>query len=276
VFYRTFALVNWWKLSHKDDPNPTPISQLHENDEFITRFKEVFKSKLIEIPKKLKLPKDTPIQYIIGKDCPRKDIWRMNLYSGYKGTREDYSNTDAEKTPNKLNPKPFFELVYKEDLFQTTGMRHPLTMLFNPSLEADDCLAIAAKRLLQNAPQNSQIYIITSDTDYIQLCQPRIHLVNLKFKPVNTEKNSFGNPQKDLLFKIILGDKSDNIPSVFKKCGKKTAEKYCNDISLFEQKLIADECIDQYKLNRRLIDFNEIPDFLQTDIKEQLFTNLGI
>ena len=256
IFYRVFALVNWWKLSHKDQP----ITDLHENEEFLTRFQSVFHSKLKEIPKKLKLPKKAPYTFIIGRDCPRKDIWRSQIYPDYKGTRGDYSDA-------KVNPGPFFKLVYSTNLFEQTP-DVDLHILHHPTLEADDCLAITAKHISTTQP-NDQIYIITSDTDYLQLISPNIHLYTLKFKPVNTEKNSTGDPKKDLLYKIILGDKSDNIPGVFPKCGPKRALAYVNNIASFEEDLIKRDAVDQYKLNRRLIDFDQIPQEMQQSILDQ-------
>ena len=256
IFYRLYALVNWWKLSHKDEP----IDNLHENEEFIMRFRNVFVTKLLEIPKKLGLPKYTNVKYIVGKDCKRENIWRMNLYPSYKATRGDYSDA-------KVHPAPFFKLAYEENLFQTVPNMN-VSIVENPCLEADDCLAVTSKHLVKSY-NDARVYIITSDTDYMQLLQPRIQLYNLKFKTVNTEKNSLGCPKKDLMCKILMGDKSDNIPAVFDKCGPKKAQSYINDLDKFQNDLIAFNKYEQYKLNRRLIDFNEIPEILQNEILEQ-------
>jgi 5'-3' exonuclease len=257
IFYRLFALVNWWKLSHKDEP----ITNLEENPEFVQKFKTLIQDKLKEIPKKIGISKKTPVKYIIGQDCKRENIWRNNLYSQYKGTRGDYSDA-------KVHPGPFFKIVYQEQLFQNiTNL--DINVIRNISLEADDCLAIASKYLIHQNPQN-KVYIITSDTDYLQLIQPNISLYNLKYKQVNTEKNSLGCPKKDLLYKIIIGDKSDNIPSVFPKCGPKKTLNYVNDVDTFESDLIKYNAFEQYKLNRRLIDFTQIPELLKEDVIEQL------
>lgn len=257
IFYRLFALVNWWKLTHKDEP----ITNLEENTEFVQKFKKLIQEKLCEIPKKIGIPKNTPVKYIIGQDCKRENIWRNNLFSQYKGTRGDYSDA-------KVQPGPFFKIVYQEQLFQNIkGLT--LDVIRNSNLEADDCLAITSKYLIQQNPEN-KIYIITSDTDYLQLIQPNISLYNLKYKPVNTEKNSLGCPKKDLLYKIIIGDKSDNIPSVFPKCGPKKTLNYVNNVDLFEEHLIKYNALEQFKLNRRLIDFTQIPDLLKNDVIKQL------
>jgi len=68
-----------------------------------------------------------------------------------------------------------------------------------------------------------------------------------------------GSPERDLFYKIILGDKSDNIQPVFNKCGKKTVEKCFDDNNYFINKLQAEDKQEIYELNKKLIDFNEIP-----------------
>ena len=69
--------------------------------------------------------------------------------------------------------------------------------------------------------------------------------------------------------KIITGDKSDNIPSVFPKCGIKTAEKYYNDKELFEKKLeTTPNAKELYERNRMIIDFNYIPKEYVNNVNE--------
>ena len=83
VFFRYYALLNWFKLSKKDqiiDKDNPPW----ENKEFVEKFKKTFVSKVAEIKQKLKI--DNPIT-LIGKDCPRENIWRMKYLSSYKANR---------------------------------------------------------------------------------------------------------------------------------------------------------------------------------------------
>ena len=68
------------------------------------------------------------------------------------------------------------------------------------------------------------------------------------------------NPNVELLLKIIIGDKSDNIPKIINGIRKDTAIK----IALMPEKerinyLISINAYDNYNLNKKLIDFNEIP-----------------
>ena len=54
----------------------------------------------------------------------------------------------------------------------------------------------------------------------------------------------------------------DNIDGLFHKCGKKTAEKYYDNKELFLDRLKTEDKMEKYERNRRLVDFNEIPDTL--------------
>ena len=75
--------------------------------------------------------------------------------------------------------------------------------------------------------------------------------------------------------KIITGDKSDNIKGVFKRCGLKTACKYYENKELFEKKLKNEEgAMDRYLLNKKLIDFNEIPEDLVNNFMNHYELNL--
>ena len=252
IFYRVFALQLWWKNARRDEPLVNPI----ENEEFVEKFKETFKSKIKEIPKKLKL-KDATV--IVGKDCFRKNIWRMKLHPQYKEGRN-------EKKNKEVNIGNFFALTYADKLFENAVAEHVIAL---DELEADDCLALTAKYLTHKY-EDSMVTIITSDHDYIQLANDRISLYNLKYKSLLESKSYCGDPKQALFYKIILGDKSDNIKPIFSKCGIKTAEKYYKDEKLFQEKLMLENKIDIYEINKRLIDFDEIP----SNLVELFYNNI--
>jgi len=239
IFYRYFAIQNWFAFSHKNEVLDIPA----ENADFVEKFRNTFISKIKDIPKKLHI--ENPI-ILVGKDCPRKKIWRMKLYADYKKNRV-YDDS--------FMGGPFFEMAYKEDLFLQGGAK---IILEHESLEADDCVALTTKHILSLYP-DAHIWIITSDMDYLQLSEENVHLYNLKFKKLTDSKTSFNDPKKDLFCKIVTGDKSDCIPSVFKRCGLKTASKYYENKMLFMEKLVEKHAKIRFALNRKLIDFNEIP-----------------
>jgi 5'-3' exonuclease len=196
--------------------------------------------------------------FIIGKDCKRENIWRMELFPEYK------SNRVHEES---FMGGPFFKMVYDEDLFQQAGAK---AILFHPKLEADDCIAISVKYLVKKYP-TCKINIITSDKDYLQLNGPNVNIYNLAFKNIAEQKSSTGNPKYDLEIKIIIGDLSDNIPSIFPKCGEKTAKKCIEDPAFFQQKIAENsKYSEQYELNKKIINFDNIPLYLVEEFMQSI------
>jgi len=245
-FYRYFALQQWWKNAYPEEPLEDPL----QNEKFVEKFQKTFVENLEQIPKKLKIHKETikPI-LIIGKDCKRENIWRNDIFPEYKANR-------ANRQEDGFMGGPFFKMAYEEKLFQKGGAK---AILKHPRLEADDCIAISVKYLIDKYPL-CKIYIITSDKDYLQLNSHNVHLYNLTYKDLTECKTSTGNAENDLKIKIIMGDISDNIPSVFPKCGLKTAQKCIEDSEFLKKKMANNPLYyDQYKLNEELINFDKIP-----------------
>jgi len=242
-FYRYFALQQWWKNAFPDEPLDDPF----QNEKFVEKFKKTFVDNLEQIPKKLKIHKD-PVKpiLIVGKDCKRENIWRNDLFKSYK----------ANRVQDGFMGGPFFKMAYEEELFQKGGAK---AILKHPHLEADDCIAISVKYLVKKYPE-CRIYIITSDKDYLQLNADNVHLYSLTYKNLAEGKTATGNAENDLKIKIIMGDTSDNIPSVFPKCGLKTAQKCIEDEEFFKKKMANNPVYyEQYKLNENLISFDKIP-----------------
>ena len=104
-FYRYHALKQWWGFARKD------LSPIEHQEEFLEKFRDVFIKKLLELPKTLNLENPT---IMVGKDCPRKDIWRMEIFPEYKGNR----NSDTDPLL-----KLCFKMVYQENLFQMGGVQ---------------------------------------------------------------------------------------------------------------------------------------------------------
>ena len=249
IFYRYYALIGWWKLAKPE----TILGNPFENTEFVEKFEKTFKDKLLEIPKKLKIKKYT---ILAGLDCPRLKIWRHSLYNKYK---ENRVYDDA------FLGGPFFALgirLLKEMNIPT---------LSHPVLEADDCNALTTMYILAQNPE-TKVVIIANDMDYLQLVGPRVKIINLKYKDLTESKKWTGNAEQDLFCKIVIGDKSDDIPSVFKKCGPKTALKYFEDKVAFEEQLKRENAYERYYQNKKLVDFNEIPE----DLALEFMVNLSI
>jgi 5'-3' exonuclease len=250
-FYRYHSLLTWWKNAYPEIVLEDPF----QNEQFVAKFRKTFVEHVQKLVKNLGLHKSITPTIIVGKDCKRENIWRNELFSKYKATR-------ANGTEDGFMGGPFFKMVYEDNLFIEGGAS---TILYHNKLEADDCIALSVKHVLQKY-SDCNVYIITSDKDYLQLAEPRVHIYNLGFKKITDQKSSTGSAECDLFCKIVMGDISDNIPSVFPKCGPKTALKYYEDQTSFQTRLqSSDTFISQYNTNKKIVDFNEIPMLLQNE-----------
>lgn len=251
IFYRYFALNLWWKNAKTGEK---PDIACNDDPEFIEKFRKTFAFRIAEMNECLGIPDSIKL---VGKDCKRSEIWRNCLYPGYKITR----SKDDEFGVGK-----FFKYTYDEKLFEAAGVD---SILYYDNLEADDCIAITTKHLRETYPE-AHIWIIANDMDYLQLRDSHVHLRNLKYQDLVKSKNSSGNAEQDLFCKIVSGDKSDNIPAVFKKCGIKTARKYYHDQELFNKMLTeTPDAEELYQLNQTLVDFDYIPSDLVEGFRKE-------
>jgi 5'-3' exonuclease len=250
-FYRYHSLLTWWKNAYPEIVIEDPF----QNEQFVAKFRKTFVDHVVKLQKNLGIHKSVKPTIIVGKDCKRENIWRNELFPNYKGTR-------ANGKEDGFMGGPFFKMVYQDNLFLEGGAS---TILYHNKLEADDCIALSVKHVLQKY-SCCDVYIITSDKDYLQLAEPRVHIYNLGFKKITDQKSSTGSAECDLFCKIVMGDISDNIPSVFPKCGPKTALKYYEDQVEFQKRLnSSDTFITQYNINKKIVDFNEIPRLLTNE-----------
>ena len=249
IFYRYFALLQWWKVAKPEQELGNPV----ENPEFQEKFRKVMVESVETIKKNLKLhtnKRQSPqVTVIAARDCPRLEIWRNQIYQNYKATREQ---------DDTFMGGPFFKMAYNENLLEKAGCN---LIIKENKLEADDIIAITVK-YLKMLDSTEKIYIIANDMDYLQLWSERCDIVNLKMQRLIENKKSYPDADKNLFVKIIIGDKSDNIMPVFKKCGVKLAEELYEDrdgIKL-EEKLRKEDAYEALLLNKMLIDFDEIPE----------------
>ena len=252
IFYRYFAIIQWWGHSNPE----TPLTNPYENEEFVEKFMKTFSESLTGFKKKQKIHKKK-VTIIAARDCPRTSIWRNALYSEYKGSRT--------KSDDFLGG-PFFKHIYQDNnkLLYEAGAD---AILQFPNLEADDIIALTKNHIRAKYP-DSKIYIIANDHDYLQLLDEETEIVNFQYKFLKEAKKVFTEPAKNLFYKIVLGDKSDNIMPVFKKCGPKTCEKYYENNEAFNEALLKEVgAQEKYELNKKLVSFEEIPQDLITSFK---------
>lgn len=232
VFYRYFATMRWFTFQKKT----FDIDTITENEEFIQFFTKHVESDLQKICKKWK----TSIENLIFcTDCQRCNIWRNDIFPEYKGSRVQNNNFN-----NKIF-NIFSDFVTDKDIKKVWLER----------LEADDIVYLCLKKLKNKI---SRIHIITNDNDYLQLASDNVTISNMQFKDITLRGSK--NPQVDLYFKTIFGDKSDNIQRISPTITKEKAQELSN---LTEKEImdwmIENNLYEKFQFNLSLISFEYIP-----------------
>lgn len=243
IFYRYYATYNWYI---KQDNSQTEVMK---DPIYVEKYDKMFEQILCDLQKKHELLwKDI----YFAKDCTRDEIWRMKLFPQYKQSRDDKLET-------------FDKMIFKHTICtliprlqeKYTGC-HILSV---ENMEADDLIAVT-KKYVREKEVEREIVIVTNDNDYLQLIDNYTLIVNLQGCDLKSRIDC--TPKEYLHRKIIMGDKSDNIPSIAKKIGEKTSAKLSNDNDALMALLNKNEqAKTQYDLNKTLISFEMIPENLR-------------
>ena len=156
--------------------------------------------------------------------CLEGRSWRKDHYEPYKKNRvvDTLSQTEAEKEENEM----FWDTYEKFTTFLKEKTN--VSVLRHERAEADDMIA----RFVHLHPNDTH-YIISSDTDYIQLISDNVHQYNgitnqfitlegyhdekgrLVVDKKTKEPKLLGDPQWHLFMKCMRGDSSDNVFSAY-------------------------------------------------------------
>lgn len=252
VFYRYYSTYNWLKKYLKLDVNKDDILK---EPLFVEKYCKIFERTLCDIVKQCDI---SWTNVFLVKDCMRENIWRNEHYKNYKATRDERLDT--------FN-KDIFRITYNE-LIPKLKAKYSFQVISHDRLEADDVIAIMKEEIRTCYP-DLMITIITNDNDYIQLVDSKTIVKNLQGKEIIQRVSM--DPKLYLKTKIIMGDKSDNIPCIMKKVGPKTAEKLALDeenLEKFCQK--NPEARVQFEANKLLIDLSCIPSNLRNAFKSRI------
>jgi 5'-3' exonuclease len=285
LFYRYSASQLWYKHSHPEEKaDLSKDYKWHQNVEFVEKMKKMFMVDIFTLAKDYKVPKSN---IIIAEDCRLKDNWRSKEFDDYKAQR----NEEREKTG--WQGAGSFEIIYNEvlpEMVNTHGVIH----LKSPNVEADD---IISQLVIKYKSQFPSFVIVASDNDYFQILNDGVDLITMK--GVSVKDKMKYSPEFHLLEKILKGDVSDNIqacefnkelimeviPEMKPKTKTKpktklTSETETEIVKVKANKKILDYYMSQsdpkqiendiarmgnnfvfgYKENKKLIDFNELPE----------------
>ena len=214
--------------------------------------------------------------FIFTVDCPRKEIWRREIFPEYKLTRDT-----ADHSKDEFNIGKVFKYVYDfiiPNYCEETGS----IVVQSSYAESDDIIFVLTKKLLNDSKDNL-IVILSSDRDMVQLYDERVSILTIQNEVrepkkelealTKTEIKEDVDVNDFLLFKILIGDGSDNIPSVKHRLGPKGALKYVLDKSRSNLKELLKEdvnILNGFKRNKKLISMNKIPSYMVESITESI------
>lgn len=262
-FYRYHATKLWYKKAHTYTDDLEMVNDVN----FANTYQKKIEGCVADLVKKHKTTWD---KVIFCRDGRQKNIWRNQLHSEYKGTRDNSALTGLAKAAYLL----------RLTLFHLVRTRNAKSIGVSTA-EADD-IVYASINVIRELDPTCPIVIVASDHDYYQILSENINLVGLDKKnhmlqsTRYTEGLSTTEAQRvDLLVKIISGDPSDNIKPIFPRCGKKTALKLALDNTLLESWFTKHPSSKQSFIdNKRLIDMSLIPtellDIITSKIKISL------
>jgi 5'-3' exonuclease len=230
--------------------------------------------------------------------CLEGRSWRKDFYKPYKANRklDESAMTEAEIEENKM----FWETY---EMF-TTFLREKtnVSVLREPNAEADDLIA----RFIHLHPNDTH-YIISSDTDYVQLIAENVfqyngvsnELITLQGyfkdngKPVVDKKTKehklLEDPQYLLFKKCMRGDATDNVFSAYPGVREKGSKNKVGLVEAFADRTkqgfnwnnmmlqrwvdhdgVERRVRDDYERNRTLIDLTAQPDDVKVKVDDAI------
>lgn len=200
------------------------------------------------------------IDIVLAMDDRVSYSFRKRLYPEYKAQRALVKRSYKIQTIKDYIINVLFKELEVEE-------KHGFKLVKVEGAEGDDVIATT---LMNFKDKYLASMLIASDHDFLQLDGVRI------FDLFGREaKRDLGGEEVSandyLLGKILMGDKSDNIKQVFKKCGPKTALKLTKDKAALKNLLTENQdAASRYLLNKKIISFREIPEELSKHIVEKV------
>lgn len=167
-----------------------------------------------------------PTECILVFDGEQGSRNRKYLYPQYKANRignNKISNYKSFRTKHKEDTAKFNEMTRLIDYLAFL----PVKSVCVDKLEADDVIGYLATKFYTDY-EDSEVYIMSTDQDFLQLVNDRITVWSPTkkkfFKPVDVLETYNVHPENFPIYKALVGDTSDNVPGV-DGFGEKNAPK---------------------------------------------------
>lgn len=252
TFHRFFATMRWFSFAQKDiykEHKDDPSYDWSKEPLFFEKYSKMYLESIINLVSK-DIYKNSIL--IFCQDAPSDTLWRHEIGQCYKGNRIDLST--------KYNFKPTFAFTYDiliPKLIKENNFIHGIKV---PKMEADDLIALATRYIRHKKP-NKYIYIISGDNDFLQLGYKNLYIAD--YKKDNLIHLTREEAREALRQKIVTGDCSDNIPSIFpkdEKINNKTKKIVReNKEEMFKFLAQNENAKKLYDNNKHMISFKYIP-----------------
>jgi 5'-3' exonuclease len=263
-FYRFFATLRWLSMNDPDlykEKKNDATYDWSKNEKFMEKYEKMYMKSIVDLVGK-KIFDDSKL--IFCMDSPKENVWRNEIMKGYKADRCDLSA--------KTNFKPAFNETYSKLIPKIIKEnKDKIYKIRLDKLEADDIIAIITKYYEKKYP-DEKVYLISGDKDFLQLGRENLIFINYKSKkPLILSKEE---AKEQLKLKILNGDCSDNILTIFPKDRKllplKKRKELIDDENKLKEYLNENPDINEkYKINCKMIDFTFIPKDLEKEVLKE-------
>ena len=210
---------------------------------------------------------------VVCVDNSKDGYWRRDVAYYYKKNRAE------KREESEWDWETIFEGMAL--VVQELKDHMPYKVIDKTKTEADDAIGVLCKYIVENHP-SCQILITSSDGDFTQLHKyKQVKQWSPMMKKWVTCKH--GSPRNDLRFKIVKGDKKDNVASINSRSdyyytqqegerAKPISTKNLLDPVMKSDdplSLLTEEQKTRYIENEILLDFDKIPDKISAPIIDQ-------
>tara|TARA_B100000902_G_scaffold302129_1_gene289997 strand:- start:1923 stop:2978 length:1056 start_codon:yes stop_codon:yes gene_type:complete len=194
------------------------------------------------------------IGYAIRQTQPTRVVVVFDGKGGSTSRKKKFGGYKAQRDKNKLRVnRAYADLMNDEDERESMKRQFvwlnemldglPLTTMIYDGVEADDIMAYITTNILK---EDEQAVIMSTDKDFLQLVDDTTIVWSPTKKKMYNQslvKEEYGIESKNLLlYRVLDGDKSDNIPGVY-GCGIKTLVKRFPEIT-GEDKISVDDLLN--------------------------------
>ena len=173
-----------------------------------------------------------PTRCIVVFDGKGGSQTRKKQFEGYKAQRDSNKLRVNRAYAGMMNDEDEKESMKRQFVWLNEILNYlPVTTMIYDGVEADDVMAYIATQLLK---EDEQAVVMSTDKDFLQLVDDKTIVWSPTKKKIynkKTVKEEYGIESENiLLYRILDGDSSDNIPGVY-GCGIKTLIKRFPEIT---------------------------------------------